>query len=127
MLKTALFIGLGGALGSIARHFMNTGVSALVKSDFPWGIMAVNVLGCFIMGVLVATFAGNWNPSQDVRAFLAVGVLGGFTTFSAFSLDAMTLANSGDVKGMTLYVVGSVVLSIGAVFAGSFIAWKFIA
>ncbi len=126
MLKTALLIGFGGGLGSMARHFMNTGVSTLVKTNFPWGILAVNVLGCFIMGALVASFAGAWNPSQDVRAFLAVGFLGGFTTFSAFSLDAINLATTGNYAGMAFYVIGSIVLSIAAVFAGSFIVWKII-
>ena len=127
MLKTVIAVGLGGALGSIARHFMNTGISAVVKTPFPWGILIVNVLGCFVMGVLVATFAGEGNPSQDMRAFLTVGFLGGFTTFSAFSLDAMNLWTGGDIKGFAIYVTASVVLSIAAVFAGSFLAWKFIA
>jgi fluoride exporter len=127
MLKTVIAIGLGGAFGSIARHFMNSGLSAIVRTPFPWGILAINVLGCFAMGVLVAVFAGAGNPSQDMRAFLTAGFLGGFTTFSAFSLDAMNLWVSGDVKGFAIYVSASVILSIAAIFAGSFIAWKFIA
>lgn len=127
MVKTVIAVALGGAMGSVSRHFMNTGISAVMKTPFPWGIIAVNVLGCFIMGVLVAVFAGASNPSYDLRAFLTVGFLGGFTTFSAFSLDAMNLWTAGDMKGFALYVAGSVVLSIAAVFAGSFVAWKFIA
>lgn len=127
MLNTVIAVGMGGALGSIARHFMNTGISVLIKTPFPWGILVINVLGCFVMGVLVAVFAGAGNPSQDMRAFLTVGFLGGFTTFSAFSLDAMNLWTSGDAKGFALYVTASVILSIAAVFAGSFIAWKFVA
>ncbi|MCC7304917.1 MAG: fluoride efflux transporter CrcB [Alphaproteobacteria bacterium] len=126
-MKTIAAIALGGALGAVARHFMNTGVASFVKTPFPWGTMSVNVLGCFVMGVLVAVFAGSWNPSQEARAFLTVGFLGGFTTFSAFSLDAMGLWTTGDVKGMLLYVAGSVVLSLAAVFLGSFVVWKFVA
>jgi fluoride exporter len=127
MLKTIIAIGLGGALGSIARHFMNTGIATLVKTPFPWGILVINVVGCFLMGALIAVFAGIWNPAQEVRAFLTVGFLGGFTTFSAFSLDAMQLWTAGDMKGMLLYVAVSVVLSIAAVFAGSLIIWKVLA
>jgi CrcB protein len=124
-MKMILAIALGGGVGAVVRHFMNTGISPLLKAPFPWGIMSVNILGCFVMGVLVAVFAGLWNPPQEVRAFLTVGVLGGFTTFSAFSLDAMGLWTIGDPKGMMIYVLGSVVLSIAAVFAGSFVVWKF--
>lgn len=126
-MKTILAIALGGGLGAVIRHFMNNAVSDLVKtSSFPWGIMSINILGCFIMGVLVAVFAGIWNPSEPVRAFLVVGVLGGFTTFSSFSLDAMKLWTSGDAQGALIYVLGSVVLSLAAVFFGSFVVWKFI-
>lgn len=126
-MKTIVAIALGGALGSVIRHFMNTGIAAFFKAPFPWGILAVNVLGCFVMGVLVAVFAGVWNPPQEVRAFLTVGFLGGFTTFSAFSLDAMALWTVGDMRGMAVYVLGSVALSIAAVFLGSFVVWKFVA
>lgn len=126
-MKTVLAIALGGALGSVARHFMNTSIMGVMKTPFPWGILAINVLGCFAMGMLVATFANIWNPSPEMRAFLTVGVLGGFTTFSAFSLDAMNLWTSGDAKGMALYVIASVVLSVVAVFAGSMFAGKIFA
>lgn len=125
-MKMILAIGLGGALGALSRHFMNTGIAAFLKAPFPWGTLCVNVLGCFVMGVFVAVFAAFGNPSQEVRAFLTVGLLGGFTTFSAFSLDAMTLWTAGDIKGALLYVTASVVLSIAAIFLGSFIVWKFV-
>lgn len=126
-MKTVLAIALGGALGSVLRHFMNTAVAGLAKTQFPWGILAVNVMGCFLMGAAVAVFASLWNPSQEIRAFLTVGFLGGFTTFSAFALDSMGLWTSGDAKGMILYVMASVVLSIAAVFSGSFVVWRFFA
>jgi CrcB protein len=125
-MKTIVAIALGGALGSVVRHFMNNGISTLAKGLFPWGIMGINILGCFIMGFLVAIFAGIWNPPQEVRAFLTVGFLGGFTTFSAFSLDTMSLWTSGHTQDAIAYVLGSVVLSIAAVFLGSFVVWKFI-
>lgn len=127
MMKTVMAIALGGALGSVARHFMNAGLSGFFKAPFPWGILTINVLGCFFMGALVAVFASAWSPSQEVRAFLTVGFLGGFTTFSAFALDATGLWTIGDMRGMMIYVLGSVVLSIFATFAGSFLIWKFLA
>lgn len=126
-MKTIAAIALGGALGAVARHFANAGVTAWLKAPFPWGIMAVNIVGCFVMGALVAVFAGAWSPSQEMRAFLAVGVLGGFTTFSAFSLDFMNLWTGGDIRGAFLYAMASVALSLLAVFLGSFVAWKLIA
>ncbi len=126
-MKTILVIGAGGALGSMLRHLLNTAIAGWVRGPFPWGILAVNVLGCFAMGALVALFAGAWNVSQEARAFLTVGVLGGFTTFSAFALDTMGLWTVGDSKAALAYVSASVVLSIGGAFFGSFVVWKFIA
>lgn len=123
-MKTILAIAIGGASGAVARHLLNTGLSNSLKAPFPWGTMVVNILGCFVMGILVAAFSGFWNAPQSARAFLTVGFLGGFTTFSAFSLDTMNLWTSGDAKGAALYVVGSVILSIAATFLGSFIVWK---
>jgi fluoride exporter len=127
MTSTIGLIAAGGALGAVARHFANNGIGAVLPAGFPWGIMLVNIIGCFIMGMLVALFASSWNTSQDVRAFLTVGFLGGFTTFSAFSLDTMNLWTKGDMTGALVYVLGSVVLSILAVFAGSWLIWKFAA
>jgi CrcB protein len=123
MISTIGAIAAGGALGAVARHFANEGVSALFKSEFPLGIMLVNIAGCFVMGVLVAVFAQQ-GASQGMRTFLTVGFLGGFTTFSAFSLDTMNLWMRGDVAGAAAYVLGSVVLSIAAVFIGSWLGMK---
>lgn len=125
MFSTIAVIAAGGAAGSVARHFANTGLSALFKTSFPAGILIVNVLGCFLMGVLVALFAAKLNVPQEGKLFLTVGFLGGFTTFSAFSLDTMNLWTRGDVTGAVLYVLASVILSILAVFAGSWIVWRF--
>lgn len=117
-MKTVLAIACGGALGSVLRHFVNEGVTRLAGTGFPWGILAVNVAGSFIMGVLVSLFAHLWQPSQAVRALLTVGILGGFTTFSTFSLDTAALLDRGDVPAATFYVGGSVVLSIMALYGG---------
>lgn len=114
-------IAVGGGLGAVARHFTNVGAAALFGLSFPWGTMIVNIFGSFLMGVLIGLFAHVWHPPQEVRAFLTVGFLGGFTTFSAFSLDAVTLYERGDVVMSAAYIAGSVVVSIAALFAGLFL------
>lgn len=125
MFKTIAMIALGGALGSVIRHFFNNSILTLVKTQFPVGIVAVNVLGSFLMGMLVALFAVSWNAPEHIRLFLTVGILGGFTTFSAFSLDTMLLWSRGDAAGAVLYVALSVILSIAAVFFGSFLIMRY--
>lgn len=113
-----LSIASGGAIGAVLRHFMNNAVTAMTGGGFPWGILAVNVLGSFVMGALVALFAHVWEPPQEMKAFLTVGILGGFTTFSTFSLDAVTLLERGAAGAAAFYVAGSVALAIGGLFAG---------
>lgn len=113
-----LAIGLGGALGSLARHFVSTGIYSVTGTAFPWGIFAANVLGGFIMGLIVELGALKLNYSLEMRAFLTTGILGGFTTFSAFSLDAALLIERGDWLMAAFYMVGSVALSVLALFGG---------
>jgi len=113
-----LAIALGGALGSLARHFVSTGIYNVTGAAFPWGIFAANVLGGFIMGLIVELGALKLNYSLEMRAFLTTGILGGFTTFSAFSLDAALLIERGDWFMAAIYMVGSVALSVLALFGG---------
>ena len=113
-----LAIAVGGALGSVARHYVSTGVYHVTGSTFPFGILMVNVVGGLIMGIVVELGALKLNYGPEMRAFLTTGILGGFTTFSAFSLDAALLIERGDWFGAGLYMVSSVVLSVGALFAG---------
>lgn len=121
-MQTVFAIAAGGAVGAVLRHFMNSGAARLLGADFPWGIFLINVLGSFLMGVLIVYFALAASPPQAVRAFLTVGVLGAFTTFSTFSLDAAVLIERGALTAAGLYVAGSVVLAIGALFAGMALA-----
>ena len=109
-------IAIGGALGSVARYLVNVSAGRMLGSDFPWGTMIVN--GSFIMGVLISLMALRWSASQEIRAFLATGVLGGLTTFSTFSLDFATLVERRDFDLALGYAAGSVVLSLFAIFAG---------
>jgi CrcB protein len=117
-MQTILAIGAGGAAGAVLRHFLNSGAAHLLGTGFPWGIMIINVLGSFAMGVLVSYFALAGEAPQAVKAFLTVGLLGGFTTFSAFSLDAVNLFERGAVGAAGFYVMGSVALAIGGLMAG---------
>ena len=111
-------VATGGALGAVARYVFAAQVSRMLGTGFPWGIFATNVVGSFLMGVLVEGFALHWNLSAEIRAFLTVGILGGFTTFSSFSLDAALLLQRHDYLAAGAYIVGSVGLSVAALFAG---------
>ena len=117
-MKLILAIAAGGALGAVARHYVAHQAAAWFGQGFPVGTLAVNVLGSFIMGVLIETMALSWSASAELRGFLTVGVLGAFTTFSTFSLDVAALVERGETLNAALYVTASVVLSIAALFGG---------
>ena len=116
MLATLLSVALGGALGASARYLTNVGVMRLVGPGFPYGTMIANVLGSFLMGVLVVMLARKGGMAY--APFLMTGVLGGFTTFSAFSLDTITLFERGESGLAGLYVGLSVLLSLAAIALG---------
>lgn len=116
-----LSIAAGGAIGAVARYLLSSQITHAVGHGFPWGILAVNVLGCFIMGVIAELAALTWNLSPEVRAFLTTGILGGFTTFSAFALDTAVLTERGDLVGSMLYVMASVGGSVAALFIGLYV------
>ena len=113
-----LIVFFGGGLGAAARYGMNIGVGRALGSAFPWHTLAVNIIGCFLMGVLTEAMALRLNLSNEMRLFLTVGILGGFTTFSAFALDFALLVERRDVIGATGYVLASVGLSLIACFVG---------
>lgn len=112
----------GGALGSGARYLVNVGAARWIGIAFPWATMFVNIAGSFAMGLLVEYVILRHNASPELRTFLATGILGGFTTFSAFSLDVATLADRGDFGLAAVYLIISVVVSIAALYAGIAIA-----
>lgn len=116
--QLVLAVAIGGAAGSVARLLVGFGSTRMLGLAFPWGTLIVNIAGSFLIGVLVEAFALRWNLSQAWQAFLTVGFCGGFTTFSTFSLDSYALVQRGEIGLAALYVVASVVLSIGALFAG---------
>ena len=111
-------VALGGAIGASGRHLVNLLTLRLFGSGLPVGTLAVNVVGGFLMGCLAGFLALKAGGGQSLRLFLGTGILGGFTTFSAFSLDAVTLWQRGDLTAASAYVLASVLLSILALLAG---------
>ena len=116
-----LAVALGGALGSVARYLVGIGSGKLFGLEFPWGTLIINVAGSFLIGVFAELFALKWDLPQTGRVFLTVGICGGFTTFSTFSLDTYVLVERGELWPAAAYIVGSVVLSIGALVAGLYL------
>ena len=116
-MKDLLLIGLGSCLGGMARHLVGLGVRHLGVASL-WGTLAVNLLGCLLIGLLAGLFARHPNVSLAVQRFLTIGVCGGFTTFSTFSRDGLTLWQEGRLPAFALYVGGSVVAGLVAVAAG---------
>ena len=121
-----LAIAAGGAIGAVLRHYVGILAISLTGMTFPWGTLSVNILGSFLMGALITYFANAWNPAPEIRGFLTVGLLGAFTTFSTFSLDAVTLYERGALMASMGYILASVVLSIGALFAGMALLRQFV-
>jgi CrcB protein len=114
-----LIVFLGGGLGAMLRHGMNLlGARLFPSLGFPIATMTVNVTGSIVMGVLVAIFAFKGGGTQHWRLFLTTGILGGYTTFSSFSLDVALLYERGDLTSAALYILGSVALSIAGILLG---------
>ncbi len=111
-------VALGGALGSLLRYFVAGAIQTPATAGFPWGIFVVNVTGGFAMGVIVELSALKLHLTPELRAFLTVGILGGYTTFSTFSLESALLLQRGAYVSAALYISGSALLSIAALFAG---------
>jgi CrcB protein len=121
-MMTVLAVAAGGAIGAVGRYAL-TGwaerlLSAWLGGGPPYGTLAVNVIGSFLLGVLVETLALSLSVAPEFRALLVIGVLGGFTTFSAFSLDTVLLIERGELGRAAFYVLLSVALSVGSLFAG---------
>jgi len=117
MLNIAL-VATGGAIGSVFRYLVGVWSVRLAGPNFPWGTLAVNVVGSFMIGLLVELVARRLNASMEMRLFLVTGVLGGFTTFSSFAFDAASLLERGATGLSIVYVLASLIVSIAAVFAG---------
>ncbi len=119
-LKILLLIGSGGFAGSVLRYMLSQAVQNKFLSSFPYGTMSVNIIGSLFIGVVYG-LAAKGNLSPEARLFLATGILGGFTTFSAFTMDALNLLQEGLWLESVSYVLVSVVLGVVAAFMGIFI------
>ena len=113
-----LAVFIGGGIGAALRHGVNRAALAWLGPAFPYGTLFVNIVGGLCMGLLAELFLVKGGGSQEWRLFLTTGILGGFTTFSAFSLEAALMWERGDHGALAAYVLGSVVLSVAALFAG---------
>jgi len=120
-MNSYLVVFVGAGLGGMARHGFNVFVPRWIGATFPYHTLIVNVLGSLVMGLLAGYFALKGEASQSWRLFLMTGILGGFTTFSAFSLDASLLYERGDLTSAAMYVITSVGISIVALFGGLYL------
>lgn len=121
LMRLLLFAMLGGAVGSGARHLVNVAAGRMLGVAFPYGTLAVNLVGCLLMGILIEALALKFQGSLELRTLLATGFLGGFTTFSAFSLDVMTLVQRGETAMAASYIALSVGGSLVAVALGLYL------
>lgn len=115
-------VAVGGAIGATGRYLFNLQMLRLLGPNFPWGTFGVNVIGSFIMGLVAGLFALRLDLSPEMRSFITTGILGGFTTFSAFSLDAANMMERGQHALAAAYIGGSVALGLAGLFLGLWIA-----
>lgn len=109
-----LAVACGGALGAVGRYLVSNFIETAAGYTFPWGTLAVNFLGCAILGILVSILSTVWAPSSEIRSFLTIGMMGGLTTFSAFSFEVVIMIERGDWLLALIYVGASVVLCVAA-------------
>jgi fluoride exporter len=114
----AALVFLGGGLGAVLRLLLNGAIVRLAGSSFPWGILVVNVVGSFVMGLLVGWAGARAAGMPQAMVFLTTGVLGGFTTFSSFSLDVVLLWERGEAGAATAYAMASLLLAVGGLCVG---------
>jgi len=118
MIRNLLLVAVGGGVGSMSRYLCQKWFNQTYPHPFPWGTFVVNLLGCFLIGILYEASEKTSVLSPQTRLLLITGFCGGYTTFSTFAFENMTLLRSGDTVYFLLYTIGSVVLGIAAVFGG---------
>lgn len=126
-MNSLLYVALGGALGACSRHLLGQAFVRMSAGGFPYGTLTANIVGSFLMGILAAWLAARSSADSAARLFLGVGLLGGFTTFSAFSLEAIVMLEKKAYGPFLSYVGGSVILSLIAVCLGLMMARKIFA
>ena len=116
-MKEILVVGMGGFFGASLRYAIGTWVARFNETGFPFNTFFINIVGCFLIGIF---FGGGFNENTEfpLKEFVAIGILGGFTTFSAFGLETFEMLKSGQLKLSTIYVLGSMLIGLAAVFLG---------
>jgi len=112
---------VGGALGTPARYALER-IIHVAPGSFPWSTFTVNVTGCFVLGALLTLIVERWPPSRYARAFAIIGFLGAYTTFSTYTVEAVTLTKDGDAEIAAAYVVASVIVGLATVYLGMMLA-----
>jgi fluoride exporter len=125
VMRHIFLVAIGGGLGAALRHLANLGALRLFGPNFPWGTMGINITGSLAMGLFIELLARRYGGSIELRLLVASGILGGFTTFSAFSLDFAMLAGRDALGQAIFYALASVILSILALFAGLWLVRTF--
>jgi len=118
VIKIILAVASGGALGATGRFLVGKMMLRLMGPGFPWGTLTVNIAGSFIIGLIVTLLASRYNLAHHWQGFLVIGVLGGFTTFSAFSLEVGLMLERHEITNAALYAASSLIFGIGAMFMG---------
>lgn len=116
-MTSILQVAIGGAIGAVGRYLTGVATVRMMGHGYPWGTLTVNIVGSFLMGILIVVLMTK-DGGMRIAPLLMTGMLGGFTTFSAFSLDALTIYERGQVGTAAIYVIASVVLSLLAIFLG---------
>jgi CrcB protein len=120
-----VWIGIAGFVGAVARYRVDRWITYRLRGSFPWGTLLVNLTGCFIVGVIISIFAERVAVNSDLRAALTVGFVGAYTTFSTFAYQTLTLSENGNIDLAILYVLGSLVPGVAAVWLGILIGRAF--
>jgi fluoride exporter len=124
-MQNYLVVFLGGGIGAAARYWLSGWVPAKIQTDLPLGTLIVNVLGCFLIGFLMASFEERFVAQPTMRVFLTIGILGGFTTFSTFSFETVALMRDGELLYAALNVVVSIITCLGGTALGMYIGRLF--
>jgi CrcB protein len=118
MLKNYLFVFIGGGIGSSLRYWLSGLIPRYAGTSFPYGVFSINIIGCFLIGVIMSSLEERFLLSPSLRIFLTIGLLGGFTTFSSFSYEAIALLQDAEVLKAALYIGGSVLLGLLGAYVG---------
>lgn len=120
-MKNLVYVFLGGGFGASLRYWLSGLIPRWAGTDFPYGILSINVIGCFFIGLLMTAFEERFRIDASLRVFLTFGILGGFTTFSTFSYETIAMMRDGELIKASLYIFLSIALGLGGTHIGSLV------